>query len=88
MRRQATKRNGQVRISKHIAFNHVSGTLAAGTMRKLMITLQHSPLHEIQAIESRSMHAREFRDSSVQVRVWCASNVTEVALAVHSLESL
>jgi len=34
----------------------MSGTLAAGTMRKLMITLQHSPFHEIQAIEPRSVH--------------------------------
>jgi len=34
----------------------VSGTLAAGTMRKLMITLQQSPIHEIQAIELRAMH--------------------------------
>jgi len=42
-------------MAKHKAFNQVSGTLAAGKMRKLMIALQHSPLHEIQAIEPRSM---------------------------------
>jgi len=30
------------RISKHVAFNHVSGMLAVDAMRKLMIILQHS----------------------------------------------
>ena len=34
-------------------------TLAAGTTPKLAIALQHSPLHEIQAIEPRSMHATQ-----------------------------
>ena len=40
VRWQATKCNARERISKHKAFNQVRGTLAAGTMRKLMITLQ------------------------------------------------
>jgi len=51
VRWQATKCNARQRISKHKAFNQVSGTLAAGTMRKLMITLQHggliSPMLEV-----------------------------------------
>jgi len=46
---------GQGRISKHVAFNYLSGTLPAGSNRELMITLQHSLLHEIQAIESHAI---------------------------------
>ena len=68
VRWQATKCNARKRISKHKAFNQVSGTLAAGTMRKLMITLQHSPIHEIQAIELRAMHI----DNLEIYAFWCA----------------
>jgi len=40
VRWQPTKCNAWERISKHVAFHQVSGTVAAGTMRELMITLQ------------------------------------------------
>ena len=81
VRWQATKCNARERISKHKAFNQVSGTLAAGTMRKLMITLQHSPVHEIQAIEPRSMHIHNLELKAFRcVRQWsgvCSSFLGE-----------
>ena len=45
VRWQATKCNARERISKHKAFNQVSGTLAAGTMRKNIHHFKHSILH-------------------------------------------
>jgi len=48
--------------------------------------LQHSPIHEVQAIEPTSMHATQNSKNQV-VSAFGAKNVSEVAFAVHSVMS-